>query len=74
MDLYTARRLVAYRQAELLEEARQAELRAACAQEATRHVLSMQGIRAAGNHLLRGVTQVWNGGVRGAVAVGRAAR
>ena len=74
MDPYIARRLVAYRQAELLEEARQSALRAALAQEPTKQVMSMRGMRAAGSLLLRGVTQVWNIRVREAVAVGRAAR
>ena len=73
MNLYTAERLVANRQAELLMEARQSALGAAWAQEATEHMLLIRALRAAGNHLLRGVTQVRNGGVRSA-ALGRAGR
>ncbi len=74
MDPYTAKRLVAYRQAELLAEARQAALVAACAQEATEHMPSIRAIGAARSLFLRGVTQVWNGGVKGAAGLGRAGR
>ncbi len=74
MDPYTAERLVAYKQAELIAEARQAALDRAWAQEATEHMLSIRAIGAARSLLLRAVTQVWNGGLKGAAALGRADR
>src|SRR5260370_21089417 len=74
MDPYTAERLVAYKQAELIAEARQAALDRAWAQEATEHMLSIRAIGAARSLLLRAVTQVWNGGLKGAGALGRADR
>ena len=76
LDPFTAEKLVAGKQAELLAEARQAALLEAVAQgsNVTEHPLSLREIRAAGRLVLRTVTDVWNRSVKGAAGLVRASR
>lgn len=67
LDLYTAEKLVARKQA---------ELRAASARESevTEYMLSIRAIRAAARLVRRAATQVWNGSAKRAAMLGRASR
>lgn len=72
MDLYSAERLVAYKQAELRAEAEQAALDMARVREVMEHLLSSSAIRTMKRLMRRSATQVWNGSVRRAAALRRA--
>lgn len=76
LDPFTAEKLVAGKQAELRAEARPAAQREAVARESnvTEHLRSIREIRGAGRLVLRTVTNVWNGSVKGAAGLVRASR
>jgi hypothetical protein len=73
MDLYTAEKLVTYKQAQLRAEAKEAQLRAEAEQAALdaawagrliEHLSSSRAIRTTGRLVRRGATQLWKGGIR----------
>ncbi len=76
LDPFTAEKLVAWKQAELRAEARQAAQREAVARESnvTEHLQSIREIRAAERLVLRTVAHVWNRSVKGAAGLVRASR